>query len=168
MAVVLWFDSYELSELKILVITTWFPLSRRVKKGADITSCSVLRAQVEGIMRTQINKLTRRHSTKAERRFVEYLKELHIPFRTKIKVLGKEADFLIGTTVIEIDGHPQSVEKNRLLAEHGYNLVHFNNRDIPSPHIKEWLQITHGRSKSVGATPDDSKFESRASRRDEQ
>ena len=81
-------------------------------------------------MRNQLNKLKRGHSTKAERKFAELLKALHIPFRTKVKIKGREIDFLIGKTAIEIDSHPQDVEKNKLLIAAGYNPLHFHSSGI--------------------------------------
>jgi len=90
-------------------------------------------------MRNQLQKLTRGHSTKAERKFMELLKELHIPFQTKVKIKGREVDFLIKKFAIEIDGHPQDVEKNFLLLREGYTPVHFYNWEI-GQHLKEWLK----------------------------
>ena len=90
-------------------------------------------------MRTIINSLNKVHSTKAERRFLELLKDLHIPFKTKQKIGGREVDFLIGKYAIEIDGHLQDTEKNRMLVREGYTPIHFNNWEI-KPHLKEWLK----------------------------
>ena len=88
-------------------------------------------------MRT--NKLTIGHSTRAERKFHELLKSLHIPFRCKIKINGREVDFLIGDYIIEIDSHKQNVEKNRMLRDLGYNIVHLNNWEI-NDNLIEWLK----------------------------
>ena len=90
-------------------------------------------------MRHQITKLTKGHSTKAERRFVELLKKNRIPFRAKIRIAGKETDFIIGRYVIEIDGHLQDVEKNRAIIEKGYSPIHLDNANI-GPHLEEWLR----------------------------
>ena len=81
-------------------------------------------------MRKQHDKLRKPHSTKAERVFAELLKELHIPFRTKVKIGGKEVDFIIGKVAIEIDGHLQDAYKNISLFEKGYTPIHFNNQEI--------------------------------------
>lgn len=83
--------------------------------------------------------LTVRSSTKAERRFHEILKKLHIPFRSKVKIGGREVDFLIKKYAIDIDGHEQDVSKNVMLMRLGYSPVHFNNNEIPNPNLIEWL-----------------------------
>lgn len=91
-------------------------------------------------MRHQLLKLGTRHSTKAERRFSELLKELRIPFQTKVKINNREVDFLIGEYAIDIDGHPQDVYKNRMLMSLGYNPIHLTNKfNIIA--TKEWLKI---------------------------
>lgn len=90
-------------------------------------------------MRYRLLKLTKGHSTKAERKFSELLKELHIPFQTKVKLFGREVDFLIGKNVIEIDGHSQDVEKNKQLMDAGYIPIHLNNWEI-GLHLKDWLR----------------------------
>ena len=92
-------------------------------------------------IRKELNKLKNGHSTKSERIFSEILKRNHIPFQTKIKVGGKEIDFLIGKYAIEIDSHPQKVEKNWKLIELGYNPIHFNSWEIKlyEDSIGEWL-----------------------------
>ena len=74
--------------------------------------------------------MNKKNSTKAERRFVEILKENHIPFRAKVKIKGREIDFLIGKIAIDIDCHKQDGEKNRMLVEEGYVPIHFSNREI--------------------------------------
>ena len=88
-------------------------------------------------MRT--NKLIKKKSTKAERKFHEILKKLHIPFETKAKINGKEIDFLIGKIVIEIDGHKQNVEKNKMLISNGYSPIHLNNWEINSD-LENWIK----------------------------
>ncbi len=82
-------------------------------------------------MRHQINKLTREKSTKAERRFLELLKKQKIPFRTKVKIGGREIDFVVGKYAIDIDGrHSQAKGKNEMLIRAGYIPLHFSNREI--------------------------------------
>lgn len=81
-------------------------------------------------MRTQIIKLKKRHSTKNERRFMENLKRNHIPFKYKVKIEGREIDFIIGQYAIEIDGHKQDGSKNEMLARNGYIPIHINNNEI--------------------------------------
>ena len=92
-------------------------------------------------MRKQLLKLLRGNSTKAERRFAELLKELHIPFQAKVKIGGREVDFLIGRYAIEIDGEDaQDVEKNQMLISLGFNPIHLGNWHV-SPLLKEWLLL---------------------------
>ncbi len=88
-------------------------------------------------MRTLLNK---RSSTKAERKFHELLKQLRIPFQSKVKIMGFEVDFVIKNYAIEIDGHRQSIKKNWVLRGLGYNPIHFNNNEIPNPNLIEWLK----------------------------
>jgi len=97
-------------------------------------------------MRYQHLKLTKSHSTSAERKFAEYCKELHIPFRTKVKVNGREVDFVIGRFAIEIDGHPQQVSKNVEILKKGLTPVHLHNSQI-TPALKTWLKklLIYGR-----------------------
>jgi very-short-patch-repair endonuclease len=92
-------------------------------------------------MRKQIIKLKKHRSTKGERRFMEICKRCHIPFRAKIKIGGREVDFLIGKVAIEIDSHSQDVEKNYMLIELGYSPIHFNSWeiDVYSDSLEEWL-----------------------------
>lgn len=91
-------------------------------------------------MRNQHSKLTKGHSTKSERRFMEILKKLHIPFRTKVMIAGHEVDFVIGDVVIEVDGHAQDPFKNRVLIQAGYSPVHYNSWEIPNHNLEEWLK----------------------------
>ena len=81
-------------------------------------------------MRKQLLRLKKGISTKAERRFSEILKKNHIPFKTKIIVKGREVDFLIGRSAIDIDGHNQDGQKNVHLVKAGYVPIHFSNREI--------------------------------------
>jgi very-short-patch-repair endonuclease len=81
-------------------------------------------------MRRQLSRLKRGISTKAERRFAEILKKNHIPFRTKVKVEGREIDFIVGKYAIDIDGHKQDPKKNADLFEAGLAPVHLSNREI--------------------------------------
>ena len=74
--------------------------------------------------------LTKKHSTKAERRVYEVLKELKIPFKHRWIVKGLEVDFLLGKTILEINGHPQDGERNHKLADAGYIPVHLTNEEV--------------------------------------
>lgn len=88
-------------------------------------------------MRKQLEKLIKSRSTKAERRFSELLKENRISFRTKVKIGGREIDFLIGKYAIDIDGHKQDDEKNVMLVKLGYIPIHYYNKEItPKLQIK--------------------------------
>jgi len=68
---------------------------------------------------------------------MEVLKKNHIPFRTKVRIQGREVDFLIGKYAIDIDGHDQDGEKNVHLVNAGYVPIHFSNREIHT--LKEKL-----------------------------
>lgn len=81
-------------------------------------------------MRNQLNKLRKCNSTKAERIFAERLKLLHIKFRTKVRIAGREIDFLIGKYAIDIDGHKQDTSKNSELVKMGYIPMHFDNNRV--------------------------------------
>ncbi len=82
-------------------------------------------------MRTQLLKLQKYNSTKAERIVGEILKRNRIKFRTKVRIANKEVDFLINDKfVIEIGDHKQSVEKNRYLLESGYHLKQLSNQEV--------------------------------------
>lgn len=78
-------------------------------------------------MRTIISK---QNSTKPERKFAEYLKRRHIPFKHRIKICEREIDFLIGKHVIEIDGHLQDSDKNHELVRAGYIPIHLTNKKL--------------------------------------
>ena len=73
---------------------------------------------------------TKKHYTKPERIFIRMLQENHIRFKSKVKIGGREVDFLIGNIVIEIDGHIQEGDKNHLLADMGYIPLHISNDEI--------------------------------------
>ena len=90
-------------------------------------------------MRTQILKLITGNSTKAERRFMELCKSLHIPFRTKVVLKGHEIDFIIGRYAIEIDGHPHKALKNNLFWSEGYFPIHLYNWEI-NENLVQWLK----------------------------
>jgi len=80
-------------------------------------------------------KLRRGKSTKYERRFMELLKKNHIPFRTKIRIGGREVDFIIGRYAIDIDGHEQDSNKNEMLVREGYIPLHYYNFEIKDINI---------------------------------
>ena len=85
-------------------------------------------------------RITKKHSTKAERRFYEVLKELHIPFKHRWLIGGKEVDFIIGRYAIEIDGHEQNGVKNHFLAERGYIPLHFQNNEVTRQNIINFIK----------------------------
>lgn len=94
-------------------------------------------------MRHTLLKLSRGHSTKAERVFGEMLKSNHIPFKVKVRVANHEVDFLIGRVIVEINGHEQDPLRNNKFVELGYIPIHFdnsevlNNRELVNNKIKE-------------------------------
>lgn len=75
-------------------------------------------------------KLRKKTSTKAERVFAEGLKNLRIPYQAKVTIKGREIDFLIGRFAIEINGHPQKLDKNSLLLENGYIPINYTNKQV--------------------------------------
>lgn len=75
--------------------------------------------------------ITKKSSTKSERLVYEILKELHIPFKHRWIIKGREVDFLLFDKVcLEIDGHEQDTVKNELLAKSGYIPIHFHNKEV--------------------------------------
>ncbi len=84
-------------------------------------------------------RFNKKTSTVYERRFGRMLQDLRIPFKTKLIIKGFEIDFLIGKNIIEIDGHIQNTNKNKVLMEAGYNVYHLSNKEI-SDKTKIWLK----------------------------
>lgn len=80
-------------------------------------------------MRTTI---TKKNSTKAERVFAESLKNLHVRFQHRVLINQREVDFIVGKYAIDIDGHEQDTEKNKMLVELGYIPIHLNNKEVLS------------------------------------
>ncbi len=80
--------------------------------------------------------MRRLSSTKAERRFYEKLKVARISFRSKVKINGREVDFIIGKYAIDIDGHKQDTSKNEMLAREGYIPIHIANNEVKTFQIK--------------------------------
>ena len=72
-------------------------------------------------------KIDKKNSTKAERIFYEILKKNKIPFKHRVKIEGREIDFIIGKYAIEIDGHEQSSKRNKWLLDLGYIPLHYTN-----------------------------------------
>ncbi|HRF70091.1 MAG TPA: DUF559 domain-containing protein [Candidatus Pelethenecus sp.] len=98
-------------------------------------------------MRKQLLKLKKGQSTKSERIFSEILKNIRIPFKTKVRIKSNEVDFLIKDKfIIEINGHEQSPERNNEFIRLGYVPMHFhnqeiiNNREVITKYIKLCLQ----------------------------
>jgi len=83
-------------------------------------------------MRTIVKK---KNSTKPERIVAETLKEMHVPFRHRVKIEGREIDFVIGKYCLEIDGHDQAPDKNEQMVELGYVPIHLNNAEITKERI---------------------------------
>lgn len=71
---------------------------------------------------------------------MERLKKAHIKYRSKIKINGREVDFVIGQYAIDIDGHEQDVKKNIMLKDSGYIPVHIRNDEVASIPIKLWQE----------------------------
>lgn len=83
-----------------------------------------------------MRRILKKHSTSAERKMYEVLKELKIPFKHRWIVQGREVDFLIDKYAIEIDGHEQDTEKNNMLVKNGYIPIHLQNIEITKKNIK--------------------------------
>lgn len=83
--------------------------------------------------------ILKKNSTKSERIVYEVLKSLHIPFKHRWIINGREVDFIIGKYALEIDGHHQDAEKNHMLAELGYIPIHLTNSEITISNIKKLL-----------------------------
>jgi hypothetical protein len=75
-------------------------------------------------------RIQKKYFTKSERRFIRYLNENHIPFKSKIKINNREVDFIIGKYAIDIDGHLQDGTKNEMLVKAGYIPIHINNSEL--------------------------------------
>lgn len=71
---------------------------------------------------------------------MEMLKRNHIPFQTKVIVGNREVDFIVGSYAIDLDAHPQNIDKNIMLIREGYIPIHYNNWDVVSPLIEEWFK----------------------------
>lgn len=94
-------------------------------------------------MRPQILK---KNSTKEERIVIDVLNELRIPFKHRWLLKGYEVDFLIGKIIVEVDGEDQqTVEKNKVLAEAGYHVIHIKNKATRKrSHIKLFIRKIYG------------------------
>lgn len=80
-------------------------------------------------MRIQLLRLTKVNSTKGERRIGEILKRNKIKFRAKQRIGKYVVDFLIGKTVIEVDGNVHKQTDNRkdiYLFSQGYTPLHIS------------------------------------------
>lgn len=81
-----------------------------------------------------------KHSTKAERIVYEVLKQLHVPFKHRWIIHGREVDFLLGNVVLEIDGHEQDGEKNHVLSELGFLPIHIHNSECTKEYITSLIK----------------------------
>jgi len=77
--------------------------------------------------------ITKKSSTKAERRVYEVLKILKIPFKHRWLVKGLEIDFLIGDYALELDGHAQDPERNHKIKSLGLTPLHLSNEATNDP-----------------------------------
>jgi very-short-patch-repair endonuclease len=92
-------------------------------------------------MRRQIVKVSRKNSTKYERRFLELLKENRVKFFSKVKIGGREVDFICGKYAIDIDGHKQDPLKNELLVNCGFIPVHYDNKEVKKDLKIDYLKV---------------------------
>ena len=82
-------------------------------------------------MRNQFLRLRKHKSTKGERRVGEILKRNKIKFKAKWKVGGREADFVCGKLIIEVDGsihRHTDTAKDIYFASKGFIPVHINTK----------------------------------------
>ena len=88
--------------------------------------------------------LDKKHFTKPERIFWEILKRNQLSFETKVKIEGREIDFLIGKVAVEIGNHSQDVEKNSRILENGFHLLFITNAELYSnPKAVEFSLLTN-------------------------
>lgn len=74
-------------------------------------------------------QLTKRNSTKGERRISEILKRNKIKYVFKARIGKYEVDFLIGKMVLEVDGvvhRHANTKKDVYLVSRGYTPVHLS------------------------------------------
>lgn len=88
-----------------------------------------------------MRRILKHNSTKPERIVYEALKELNIPFKHRWIVQGREVDFIFGNIALEIDGHEQDTEKNRILAESGFTPIHLHNSEITKQNIINLINV---------------------------
>lgn len=81
-----------------------------------------------------------KHSTKAERIVYEVLKELHIPFRHRWLVAGREVDFLFADVALELNGHEQDPAKNQLIAANGHRPIHVHNAEVSKESVTKLIK----------------------------
>lgn len=87
------------------------------------------------------HNITKKSSTKSERIVYEVLKELHIPFKHRWIVGGREVDFLIFDNIcLEINGHEQDTRKNEILAQKGFVPIHLQNKEVTRESVIKLIQ----------------------------
>lgn len=90
--------------------------------------------------RVMRRNLIKRSSTKQERIVHEVLKELHVPFRHRWIVEGREVDFLLFDTIcLEINGHEQDTLKNEILSAKGYTPIHLHNDEVSKETVRHLI-----------------------------
>lgn len=84
--------------------------------------------------------ITKKHSTIGERIVYEVLKELHIPFKHRWLVNGREIDFVFGDIALEINGHEQDAERNQEIVVSGLRPIHVANKEISKHYITQLIK----------------------------
>lgn len=74
----------------------------------------------------------------------EVLKELHIPFKHRWLVNGREIDFIFGDVALEVNGHEQNAERNQRIVEAGYRPIHISNDELSKEYITTLITFLHG------------------------
>jgi very-short-patch-repair endonuclease len=93
--------------------------------------------------------INRKHSTRGERIVYEVLKELHIPFKHRWLVNGREIDFIFLDVALEVNGHEQNAERNQEIAASGYRPIHISNEEVSKEYITNLIKSLHGNNHNI-------------------
>ena len=70
----------------------------------------------------------------------EVLKELHIPFKHRWLVNGREIDFIFYNIALEINGHEQDPQRNQEIARAGLTPIHISNAEVSKEAITNLIK----------------------------
>ncbi len=88
--------------------------------------------------------ISKKHSTHGERIVYEVLKELHIPFKHRWLVNGREIDFVFHDVALEVNGHEQDARRNQEIAAAGLRPIHISNDEISKEYITNLIISLYG------------------------